>query len=280
MSKAFSKILLLVVFLIFNNQNISFSAEEYENINIPCEVKECNPKLGATSTRWYKGDKTKPVIFHYAGGASTYLSLDFISVPVSLLKGKFDIVMVASPIAISAKNSTGFPKGSYNKYAVYRMKQVAEYYKKKFNRPIWLTGISAGGPRMIGTLIGNEKNRPSDIYAGLVFASPYLARVYRKDGKLTGEFAYNIKVKDIKYKMNLPILVVQHARDHKAAQHPDKQKWFTEQLAKRNSGVTELKLLTEGDPKITDDDGGHHWFIYNKPEVARVISKFILDNTK
>jgi len=31
---------------------------------------------------------------------------------------------------------------------------------------------------------------------------------------------------------------------------------------------------------ITDYDGGHHWFQFNKPEVARVISKFILDNTK
>jgi predicted alpha/beta-fold hydrolase len=190
--------------------------------------------------------------------------------------------MVASPIPIVNNKATGgFPKGSYNKYAVYRMKQVADYYKKKFNRPIWLTGISAGGPRMMGVLVGNEKTRPSDRYAGLIFVSPYVATVYKdQSGRLTGEFKYNIRVSKIKYKMNLPILVINHARDHKAAQHPKKQEWFTKQLAKRNSGVTELKLLTEGDPKITYHDGGNHWFIYNKQEVARVISKFILDNTK
>ena len=169
---------------------------------------------------------------------------------------------------------------AYDKYAVYRMKQVTEYYKKKFNKPIWLAGASAGGPRMIGVLIGSEKTRPSDRYAGLIFSSPYLAKIKKINGIITGEFEYNIRVRQIKYKMNLPILVINHARDHKPAQHPKKQEWFTKQLAKRNSGITELKLLTEGDPMITDYDGGHHWFQFNKPEVARVISKFILDNSK
>ena len=133
---------------------------------------------------------------------------------------------------------------------------------------------------MVGILIGNEKNRPSDIFAGAIFASPYLARIKKINDRPTGEFTYNIRVSQIKYKMNLPILVVNHARDHKPAQHPKKQEWFTKQLAKRNSNITELKLLTEGDPKITYHDGGHHWFQYNKEELARVVSKFVLDNTK
>ena len=281
MRKAVSKILLLIVFIIFNNQIVSFSAEEYENIPIPCEVKECNPKWGHTTTVWYKGDKNKPAIMYFGGGASTFTVLDYTSVEISLLKGKFDIVMVASPLPIVSNQRTqGFPKMAYDKYAVYRMKQVTEYYKKKFNKPIWLAGASAGGPRMIGVLIGSEKTRPSDRYAGLIFSSPYLAKIIKKNGIITGEFEYNIRVRQIKYKMNLPILVINHARDHKPAQHPKKQEWFTKQLAKRNSGITELKLLTEGDPMITDYDGGHHWFQFNKPEVARVISKFILDNSK
>jgi hypothetical protein len=278
MSKALSKILLLVVFLFFHNPNISLS----ENIGIPCNVKECNPKLGTTLTELYTGDgdKKKPAIMWFAGGPSTSLYLSY--QPIILLQGKFDIIMVASPLPIISNKSTqGFPKNAYNKDIVYRMNQVTEFYKKKLGKPIWLGGTSAGGPRMMGVIIGNEKDRPSDRYAGLIFATPYLASIKRDSaGNPTGQFTYNIRVSSIKYKMNLPILVVNHERDHKAAQHPKKMKWFTKQLAKRNSNITELKLLTEGDPKITDYDGGHHFFEWNKPEFARVVSKFILDNTK
>jgi hypothetical protein len=32
---------------------------------------------------------------------------------------------------------------------------------------------------MIKVLSGSEKDRPSNIYSGLIFASPYLAKVYQ-----------------------------------------------------------------------------------------------------
>ncbi len=38
--------------------------------------------------------------------------------------------------------------------------------------------------------------------------------------------------------------------------------------------------MTEGDPMTTTHDGGHHWFLFNKEEVARVVEKFIMENTK
>ena len=273
------KRILFVLLLIFFNQNSLAN----ETIEIPCNIKECNPELGNTITKLYPGDgdKKKPAIMWFAGGASTSLSLNNYQ-PIILLQGKFDIIMVRSPLPIiTNKETKGFPKNAYNEDIVFRMKQVTEYYKKKLDKPLWLAGTSAGGPRMMGVLVGNEKDRPSDRYAGLIFSSPYLASIHRdSSGNLTGQYTYNIKVSSIKYKMNLPILVVNHERDHKAAQHPKKMKWFTEQLAKRNSNITELKLLTEGDPKITDYDGGHHFFEWNKPELARVVSKFILDNTK
>ena len=270
---------ILICFIFFINYQLTFANAEYESISIPCTVNECNPKWGDTLTKWYKGDSTKPTLMWFSGGAGTYTDLN--NREISLLKGKFNIIMVPSPLPIiTSKETDGFPKNAYDKYCIFRMKQVAEYYKKKFNKPIWLGGVSSAGPRMVGILIGNEKNRPSDIFAGAIFASPYLARIKRRNGQPTGEFDYNIRVSEIKYKMNLPILVINHARDHKPAQHPKKQEWFTKQLAKRNSNITELKLLIEGDPEITTHDGGHHWFLSNKEEVARVVSQFVLENTK
>ena len=271
-------ILVLAVFMNFAYSGQSFSNEE--TISIPCEVKECKPELGSISTKWYKGDgdKNKPVIMFYGGGEGTYLGLDY--QPIVNLVGKFDIIMVAAPISQSSKNSSGYQFTAFHDYVIYRQKVATEYYKKKLNRPIWLGGSSSGGPRMIGTVAGDEKTRPSDIYAGLIFASPYLARVEHKQGRPTGMVYYNMPVSKIGYKMNLPILIIQHARDLKAAQHPRLQKMFQEQLAKKNSNKTELILLTEGLPMTTAFDGGHHWFSTNKEEVARVVSKFILDNTK
>ena len=271
-------ILVLSVLINFAYSGQSFSNEE--TISIPCEVKECKPELGSISTAWYKGDgdKNKPVIMLYGGGAGTYVNLDY--QPIVNLQGKFDIIMVASPIPQSSKNRQGYQYTAFEDHVIYRQKVATEYYKKKLNRPIWLGGSSSGGPRMIGTLAGDEKTRPSDTYAGLIFASVYLARVEKKDGRETGSVYYNMPVSKVKYKMNLPILIIQHARDLKAAQHPRLQKRFREQLAETNSNKTELMLLTEGLPMTTNFDGGHHWFSTNKEEVARVVSKFILDNTK
>lgn len=267
------KKLLLIYFWIITSSH-SFAQITEKTIMIPCDVKECNPKLGATETVWYyqtDRNENKPAILWYAGGDGHYTNLDY--QPISLLKGKFDIIMVASPLAIkSNRNTRGYPLNAYNKYVIYRMQQASEYYKKLLKKKIWLGGISSGGPRMIGALSGNEKDRPSDIYSGLIFASPYLAKVYQ------GTATMNISTDKIKYQMNLPILIIQHSRDHKPAQHPNLQKKFRNILSKKNSGITELKLLTEGNPRITYEDCCHHRFEYNKNEVARVISQFIQKN--
>jgi hypothetical protein len=272
MTKITFKLVVLLI-LLLNPQRILAAGNSSESISIPCNVKECEPKWGDTKTQWYKGDKNKPAIIWYGGGSSDYTGIT--NQPIVKLVGDFDIIMVASPIKIDSKNKEGYPYNAYNKYNIYRMKQVAEHYKKLLNKPIWLGGISAGGPRMIGVISGDKKERPSDIYAGLIFSTPYVSKVYQ------GSATINIPFEKIKYEMNLPILVFQHARDLKPAQHPTVQKTFTKRLTKKNAGKTELILLTEGDPKNTSYDGlgSHHWFSTNLDEVARVVSKFIMDNT-
>ena len=56
------KIFLSLIFLTFFSKIIY--AQTYQNIDIPCEVKECKPEWGETYTRWYKGvgNKKKPAI--------------------------------------------------------------------------------------------------------------------------------------------------------------------------------------------------------------------------
>jgi hypothetical protein len=265
------KIFFSLIFLIFSSKIIF--AQTYQNIDIPCEVKECKPEWGPTNTRWYKGDgnKKRPAIIWYGGGKGNYTGGD--NQPINRLIGKFDIIMVASPFELfSDQRTQGLPSYVNDENLIFRMRQATEHYKKLINKPIWLGGISSGGVRVIATISG--KDRFSDNYAGLIFSSTYVARNWQ------GSPQYLNLESDIKYEMNLPILVFQHARDMKSQHQAYLQEWFTKGLAKKNINKTELALLTEGDSGITTGDGGHHWFMSNKEEVARIVEKFIMENTK
>ena len=72
----FFKIFFSLIFLIFSSQTIF--AQTYQNIDIPCEVKECKTEWGPINTRWYKGDgnKKRPAIIWYGGGKGNYTSAD------------------------------------------------------------------------------------------------------------------------------------------------------------------------------------------------------------
>ena len=271
--KKFLKTFFSLIFFIFSSQTIF--AQTNQNIDIPCEVKECKPEWGSTYTKWYKGDgkKNKPAIIWYSGGGGRFLSAE--NSPISNLIGKFDIIMVASPFElISDRSTNGMPLYVNDENLIFRMRQATEHYKKLLNKPIWLGGISSGGVRVIATISG--KDRFSDNYAGLIFSSTYVSRMWGSPQSPQYLYLEN----DIKYEMNLPILVFQHARDMKPQQQPYLQEWFTKGLAKKNLNKTELVLTTEGDPMITTNDGGHHWFQFNREEVGRVVEKFIMENTK
>ena len=51
----------LIFLLIFNFAN-SLKGAEIIGIEIPCEVKECNPKWGPTITRYYKSGNDKSAL--------------------------------------------------------------------------------------------------------------------------------------------------------------------------------------------------------------------------
>lgn len=260
-----------LIFLIFFFKTTFAQADQF--IDIPCEVKECKPELGPTNTRWYKGDgnKKRPAIIWYAGGKGTSTSIDY--QPINRLIGKFDIIMVASPFELfSDQRTEGKPLYVYDKNLIFRMRQATEHYKKLIDKPIWLGGISSGGVRVIATISG--KDRFSDNYAGLIFSSTYVSRLWSGTPE-------NLWLEsNIKYEMNLPILIFQHARDMKPQQQPYVQEWFRKGIAKKNLNKTELVLTTEGDSMVTTHDGGHHHFLFNQEEVARVVEKFIMENTK
>ena len=107
-NKKFLKIFFLVFFICFPK---NISAQNIQNIYIPCEIEKCKPEWGPTNTRWYKGDgdKKKPAIIWYGGGKGNYTSAD--NQPINQLLGKFDIIVVASPFELFSDHRTqGMPQ--------------------------------------------------------------------------------------------------------------------------------------------------------------------------
>jgi hypothetical protein len=262
----------LVFLLIFNFPN-SLKSSEIIGIEIPCDVKECNPKWGPTITRFYKTGNDKPALIHFGGGPGALLSLDYLT--ITFLEDKLDAIVMASPIAMKNKGYDGDTKNAYDKALSYRSKQVIDYYKKLLNKPIWLSGHSNGGPRMIGAIMGKDPAY-SEKLAGLIFSSPNVGYgKHRKNPK------YHIKVDKIKYDLNLPILIINHVRDICPDTTVDNMKWLYEKLSEKNLANTDLILMEDGFEGVTDDcSGGHHKFSSNKESHAKTLLNYIVKNTK
>jgi hypothetical protein len=260
-------------FLLLINLTNSLKSAEVINIQIPCEIKKCNPKWGSTITRYYKSGNDKPALIHFGGGPGAILSLDYLT--ITFLEDKLDLIVMASPIAMKNKGYDGDTKNAYHKALTYRSKQVIDYYKDLLNKPIWLTGHSNGGPRMIGALMGKDPAY-SEKLAGLIFSSPNVGY-----GKHRQNPKYYIKVKKIKYDLNLPILIINHARDICPDTTVDNMKWLHKKLSKKNLANTDLILMKDGFEGETDNcAGGHHKFASNKESHASTLFDYIINNTK
>ena len=259
----------IILFFLFISSDLCLA--ESQDIKIPCKEDLCKPELGDTVTRLFPGHADQPVLIVYGGGKGQSLSLDHMR--LADIKGKINIVIARSTIPIQTFRG-GKKPAAYNEANVYRARQVTEFFKKKFNQKVWLMGVSNGGPRMIATLSGGKKENIAKDYQGLIFSSS--ANGFEKSGN--GERVFTLPLQRIKYKLDLPILIVQHARDRYHATGVAIQKELFRKLKRKNKGLTELKLIESGDPGTTNYDGGHHWFYTSQKEHGEAILDFILKN--
>lgn len=270
------KIILIVIILFLPTKSFAHHSETFL---IPCNNAECDTKLKETVTRIYYSHNNNPALIWLPGGGGAALSLGYNA--IQSMEGKLDVIIMASPIRIVNSIKQGGPGNgdaplAYDKRLTYRTKQVIEFYKKKLNKPIWLGGHSNGGPRLVGYLL-RDKTNANQLLSGLIFSSANVGY-----GRHRRSPAYRIKIRDIKnWKLNIPVLVINHKRDGCNDTVPDNQKWLTDQIKKINENKTELMLLNEGYEKETKDcHGGHHLFSSNRKEAAETIFKFIKENTK
>ena len=258
-------IAILVGFIFLTYGSNSFSKNNYETIVIPCKSEECNPALlGPTVARWYYGDNTKPTLMVYGGGPGQDLDVNFS--PFTSVVGKMNLIIVRSQVPV-IRIKGGKRPVAFDKHIIFRNEQVAKFIKKKINQPLWLLGHSNGAHRLVGTIAG--KTRKADAYAGLIFSgSPNIN---------SGKFI--LPLEKIKYKLNMPVLIINHDRDRSIWHGVKAQKTLFKKIKKMNKQKTELILLKQGNPEITKHNGGHHSFFTNQEEYGAEIIKFILSNS-
>jgi hypothetical protein len=238
--------------------------------NVPCIFDNCDKKFPETFTRFHESipKNNKPMILWLQGGSGQSLSTQ----PIDKLEKKYDIITFFNPYDIDKGVKDGYPPQAYKPDQADRIKSVVVYYKNKYNKNIWLGGISNGAPRIASFLGGSPENQK--LISGAIFTGSHTGR--------TGTKIRLSKIKDL----NLPIAVIHHTRD----QCPDSafkpSQTFFKLISKKNAGFSAYYALESGDLKSTTSckpQKGkfmNHTFDKSREEIAEVISNFIDQNTK
>ncbi len=233
---------------------------------VPCAFSNCDKKYPEVLTRFYEANpkNNKPMILWLPGGSGTTFSFE----PASKLEKRYDIITFFNPYDIDKGTNQGDTPQAYKPDQADRIKSVIVYYKKKYNKDLWLGGQSNGAPRIASFLGSSPDNQ--NLISGAIFA-----------GSHTGRTGTKIRISKIK-ELNLPIAVIHHKRDQCPSSSFKGSQTFFKQISKKNKGSSTFFALESGDLKSTTGCKGNenHNFEKSREELADVISNFIDQNTK
>jgi hypothetical protein len=233
---------------------------------VPCAFSNCDKKYPEVLTRFYEANpkNNKPMILWLPGGSGQSFSFE----PASKLEKKYDIITFFNPYDIDKGTNQGDTPQAYKPDQPDRIKSVIIYYKKKYNKNVWLGGQSNGAPRIASFLGSSPENQK--LISGAIFT-----------GSHTGRTGTKIRVSKIK-ELDLPIAVIHHKRDQCPTSSFKGSQTFFKQISKKNKGSSTFFALESGDLKSTTGCKGNenHSFEKSREELADVISSFIDQNTK
>ena len=89
------KVFLIIIILLLPTRSFS---DHSETFLIPCNDNECDTKLKETVTWIYYSHNNNPALIWLPGGHGSTLSIDYNT--ISLMEGKLDVIIMASPIKI------------------------------------------------------------------------------------------------------------------------------------------------------------------------------------
>jgi len=222
-----------------------------------------------TLTMYWQGQDSKAVLLFIPGGeghiglkpGQTDMRFHFFQMlkrltNPALTSGKFDVVLLDSPTALSPNQCYPITRGGPDH--LLRIESVLRFYKAKTGLPVWLMGHSNGGISLTEFVKHAQKEDKMGLIAGIISSA---ARTET----------------NFKPSIDLPFLVLHHQQDgcsntlaNAAAENFNQVKAF-------NKGFTELAWLLTGQPEPKDPcRSGLHMYYGASEEAAKVIDGFML----
>ena len=135
-----------------------------------------------------------------------------------------------------------------------RVGEVIEFYKKKFNLPIWIFGHSMG--TSTATNFANQLNQQSRLLTGIIIAGTVRTAILRDDVKF-------------------PVLAIHHANDQCVSTPPSASENIISSRPKNT--VSRLEIIEGG---ISEgnvcESFAYHGFNQTEPELIKRTAQFIL----
>jgi len=241
------RISLVLAFCVFNT--ICFG----EILSVPFEG-------GTIPTAAWMSGKPKAVLIFVPGGNGKFdIASRNPAKPIWILsqiaEQGIDIVLMDSEESLGERDLSPRRASEH----VRKIAAVAQFYRKKANRPVFLLGHSNGAVSVAEFL--NQSPDPQKLIAGAIFSGS------RNETELTA-------------KVNLRALIMHHQEDPNFYTKPEYAEQLFLNVKRLNGGKTTYSLVHGGFNEGNPATSGRHMYAGSQAEAARIASGFILGGAR
>jgi hypothetical protein len=147
----------------------------------------------------------------------------------TLTSGKFNVVVFDSPWPLAVGKD--YPTSRATSDHLARIDSVVDFYRNKYNKPIWLMGHSNGAVSVTEFYKYLQKNNREKIISGIIYSSA------RNGANFNAE-------------TNIPVLFLAHEKDGCSRSSPQNSQSVFNDLKKTNKFKTEYILLKAENPRV------------------------------
>lgn len=177
-----------------------------------------------------------------------------------ITSGIFNVVIFDSPNALPVGNP--YPISRATAAHLSRIEDVVQFYKAKFNKPVWLMGHSNGAVSITEFYRYLQRNQKEGIVSGMIYSSARNGAWFNSE-------------------TNVPILFLAHEYDGCRNSTNANSLGVYKDLMKSNRQKMDYVLLKTGDSESQDAcRSGHHMFFNAHEEAYKAIDRFASEVVK
>lgn len=171
-----------------------------------------------------------------------------------LTSGFFNVVVFDSPTSLPVGSS--YPTSRATTDHLARIESVVQFYKEKFNKPVWLMGHSNGAVSVTEFYKYLQKSHKEGMVGGIIYSSGRNGASFNSD-------------------TNLPVLFLAHEKDGCQKSTNSNSLDVFKDLSKGNKQKTEYVVLKSGEAELLEPcRSGYHMFFNAHEEAYKAIDRF------